>query len=347
MGTKGQKNTPITARVNAGLFNQKKGITEPLLNVGPAGVYGDNQTKDIPSPSKKRGYSMAKKKIDSPIKQVNTNVITLGEGTEGTKGTEETKVKKPYVGAANDACSAEYIAANGSGACDKYKALSQEKKDAANFDIVPGNKGSDPVEGADEVDSIPLQTRDTNDAMSPWRVRQQSRSIKKSARDIRRSKIKSAKLDASGGGKIDEDGNFQETDKLKGKDRRKAVRDARKKAKVEENYMEKDAFDKNMTARTRQVEMSSDPLGKTGTFKSADRDFTSGEMDTSIGGEQDKRNEAQIKANKIKEAAAKAAAIAKAAEDAKTKAAGNTSPAMKTANSFFKSRSPMKKNYFK
>ena len=52
MGTKGKKNTPITARVNAGLFNQKKGITEPLLNVGPAGVYGDNQTKDIPSPSK-------------------------------------------------------------------------------------------------------------------------------------------------------------------------------------------------------------------------------------------------------------------------------------------------------
>ena len=95
MGTKGKKNVPITARVNAGLFNQKKGITEPLLNVGPAGVYGDNQTKDIPSPSKKRGYSMAKKKVDSPIKQVNTNVITLGEDTEGTEGTEDKKVYTP------------------------------------------------------------------------------------------------------------------------------------------------------------------------------------------------------------------------------------------------------------
>ena len=95
MGTKGKKNTPITARVNAGLFNQKKGITEPLLNVGPAGVYGDNQTKDIPSPSKKRGYSMAKKKVDSPIKQVNTNVITLGEDTEGTEGTKDKKVYTP------------------------------------------------------------------------------------------------------------------------------------------------------------------------------------------------------------------------------------------------------------
>ena len=64
MGTKGKKNTPITARINSGLFNQKKGITEPLLGVGPAGVYGNNQTKDIPSPSKMRGYAKR-----SPLKQ--------------------------------------------------------------------------------------------------------------------------------------------------------------------------------------------------------------------------------------------------------------------------------------
>ena len=34
MGTKGSKNTPITARINTGLFNQKKGVREPLLDVG-------------------------------------------------------------------------------------------------------------------------------------------------------------------------------------------------------------------------------------------------------------------------------------------------------------------------
>ncbi len=65
MGIKGSKNTPITARINTGLFNQKKGVKEPLLDVGPAGVYGNNQTKDIPSPSKIRGYSMKA----SPFKQ--------------------------------------------------------------------------------------------------------------------------------------------------------------------------------------------------------------------------------------------------------------------------------------
>ena len=49
------KNTPITARVSTGLFNKKKGVSEPLLNVGKAGVHGNNQTRDIPSPSKMKG----------------------------------------------------------------------------------------------------------------------------------------------------------------------------------------------------------------------------------------------------------------------------------------------------
>ena len=65
MGTKGSKNTPITARISTGLFNQKKGVKEPLLDVGPAGVRGNNQTRDIPSPSKMRGFTMKA----SPFKQ--------------------------------------------------------------------------------------------------------------------------------------------------------------------------------------------------------------------------------------------------------------------------------------
>ena len=331
MGTKGKKNVPITARVNAGLFNQKKGITEPLLNVGPAGVYGDNQTKDIPSPSKIKGYSMKA----SPFKQVNTNVITLGEGTEGTEGTEETVIKGDKV---------EKIETDN----DKYLKSFESgfAKDNEGFDnitdyrlnregkykdkIIPGTKGSDPVEGVDDVGSIPIKTKDTNDAMSPWRVRQQSRSIKKSGKDVRQSQNKLDKINR----------------KLAGMDAKDKVPGNRKfdrlTSKQTENTNELDAFNKNQTARTRQVEMSSDPLGKTGTFKSADRDFTRGEMDTSIGGEQDKRNEAQIKADRIKAAAA-------AAKAAKEKAASSTNPPgpMKTANNFFKTKSPMKKNYFK
>ena len=89
MGTKGSKNTPITARINTGLFNQKKGVKEPLLDVGPAGVYGDNQTKDIPSPSKMKGYSMKA----SPFKQkVGINVLTKKQtGSTFEKGEENKK----------------------------------------------------------------------------------------------------------------------------------------------------------------------------------------------------------------------------------------------------------------
>ena len=318
MGTKGQKNTPITARVNAGLFNQKKGITEPLLNVGPAGVYGDNQTKDIPSPSKKRGYSMAKKKVDSPIKQ-QVGVNVLESSSTGEQIVKGKKITKPvntddYDGSGGYASNEDwtkFLATDAGKAYTDKNTKQVETGESEPDTVVPGTT-------TETEEFTPTQTRDTNDAMSPWRVRQQSRTIKKSARDIRRSKIKSAKLDASGGGKIDKDGNFQKTTKLKGKARREAVRDAKKKAKVEENYMEKGAFDKNMTARTRQVEMSSDPLGKNGTFESSTRD-----MDL-------------VDANKTYEGQKKII------EDG-----GVKSPSPKNTPSFFKTKSPMKKNYFK
>ena len=61
-------NKPITARVKSGMFKTK----EPLLNVGPAGVDGNNTTRTMPSPSKMKGYKMK----SSPFKQE-----TTGEGT--------------------------------------------------------------------------------------------------------------------------------------------------------------------------------------------------------------------------------------------------------------------------
>ena len=54
-------NKPITARVKSGMFKTK----EPLLNVGPAGVDGNNTTRTMPSPSKMKGYKMK----SSPFKQ--------------------------------------------------------------------------------------------------------------------------------------------------------------------------------------------------------------------------------------------------------------------------------------
>ena len=235
----GIKMIPITERVNKGLFNQKKadkfsneGVQEPLLNVGPAGVYGDNITRDTPSPAKK-GYKMssplhkesakqerknlmddmpvdkvassvAKKKnvtASSPAKQTNTSAgdVLTGNAEQTIKVDpipgKDTKVKKPYVGAANDACSAEYIAANGNGACDKYKALSQEKKDAANFDTVKGkdtcpegSTGTPP--NCEKVVPGNLQgqnTVNTGGFVKPWEARMNDRTRKINANRLNRA----------------------------------------------------------------------------------------------------------------------------------------------------------------
>jgi len=64
-------NKPITARVKSGMFKTK----EPLLNVGPAGVDGNNKTRTMPSPSKMKGYAMK----SSPFKQANAADNALQE----------------------------------------------------------------------------------------------------------------------------------------------------------------------------------------------------------------------------------------------------------------------------
>ena len=82
MGTQGKKNTPITARVSTGLFNQKKGVTEPLLNVGQAGVHGNNQTRDIPSPSKMKGYAMKASPFKQRADELKDPVVTKATKTD-------------------------------------------------------------------------------------------------------------------------------------------------------------------------------------------------------------------------------------------------------------------------
>ena len=60
---------------------------------------------------------------------------------------ESKKKKKPYVGAANDACSKEYIAKNGNGACTAYKKKKAETtpevvKETPKFEITEDTKTS-------------------------------------------------------------------------------------------------------------------------------------------------------------------------------------------------------------
>jgi hypothetical protein len=87
------KNIPITARVGKGLFGQK--ATEPVLNVGQAGVYGNNVTKGDPSPAKM---------MKSPLKQVKSSksagdlIIEQGQANVsfGSKGPDKIIKGTPY-----------------------------------------------------------------------------------------------------------------------------------------------------------------------------------------------------------------------------------------------------------
>ena len=293
MGTKGKKNIPITARVESGLFNQKKGVKEPLLNVGPAGVHGDNQTRDIPSPSKLRGYSM-KKKTESPIKQKVGVLESESTGDKIVKGKKITR-NKTFAD----------LEAEGITVTDEMKQWAKDNPNVPRDQVDTGQSEPDEVIPGDEKEKFTAtQTRDKMDAMSPWRVRQQSRSIKKSGKDVRQSQNK---LDATN----------RKLKKLSDAGITSGRKFDRLTAKQTENTNELDAFNKNMTARTRQVEMSKDPL-KTGTFDSASRDMELPDVSKTYEGQK-----TVIEAGGVK---------------------GN---GKKSSPNFFKSKSPMKKNYFK
>ena len=191
MGTKGKKNIPITARVESGLFNQKKGVTEPLLNVGPAGVHGNNKTKDIPSPSKLRGYSM-KKKTESPLKQklsdgkpIQAVITTQGAGQMITeKGKEKTKrtYKKPTKTPEGDAAYAALTPKQRKAQDDRYRARKKNQIDTPTGEFEPDTQKF--VPGKKEIKLEDLEAEGKRGISQGWEVNQQRRKQKRLSGDI-------------------------------------------------------------------------------------------------------------------------------------------------------------------
>jgi hypothetical protein len=280
-------NRPITARVKSGMFKTK----EPLLNVGPAGVDGNNKTRTMPSPSKMKGYTMK----SSPFKQAKTGdtnaadeaignsqnaqyrigpngelsarsiikVVTPGEDTF-IEGTPDVVTKKPYVGAANDACSPQYIAANGRAKCDEYEALPQKVKDEANTTTVKGTPDKT-VKGKDKVTEVPsdkkIYRKVEGRASSAYATRNNLRKAKVAARNekkYQRKEDRAARL-AKGG------------EDLSAKDQRRArkkkqAEDVNKVAKSEmlnattQSAQGQSAFDTSQKTRLQDVEDSAGSL---------------------------------------------------------------------------------------
>ena len=328
MGTKGKKNTPITARVNAGLFNQKKGITEPLLNVGPAGVYGDNQTRDIPSPSKIKGYSMKA----SPFKQAKVKadegdikVITTEKGKDTTKKVtvpgKDTKVYTPPT-----------TTPEGDAA---YAKLTQAEKDAQDAKYKEKNtkivKGKDVektvvVKGKDKKRERPVQTRDAEDTQT---ARERSNTVRGGKRMNRKEKnaaIKEAKAQA----KIDNPDDR--------KARKKAVKSAKNNAKLSQAKKDRKLAAASGAGAQRQAEQNrSISARKTGTLKSNERNLRESDMSESTKNtlvDKDLGVDTTIKTN------TNPTDVSGVTQD---EIKGQT----KKTSGFFKTKSPMKKNYFK
>jgi hypothetical protein len=196
MGTKGQKNTPITARVNAGLFNQKKGVTEPLLGVGPAGVYGNNQTRDIPSPSKLKGYpqrSPLKQKLskETPIQAV------LGSKSAGTQIIEQGDLipKEASTNRVEKGSKDEAFYKKNKSRCDKLS--NEQKQDPANKCTGFAQKREPDkvidVPGENNIRLEDLEKKGKRGINESWEVGSQGRRMKRLSDDISDAEKKSGK----------------------------------------------------------------------------------------------------------------------------------------------------------
>jgi hypothetical protein len=202
-------NTPITARISKGLFGKSSSkVTEPLLNVGPAGVSGNNQTKDIPSPSKMKS---AFKMMSSPFKQtvndkpLKDTTVTKNEDKE-TKSSEEvtstsyktgslTGKKEPQMSPAEWAA---YTAAESVGDKLYRKNFSEVKRGIRNAPTESTKKETiettKKTPQPDTVEDANILTKDKGDAQTSQDRRGNIRSGKVVARQEKRATIKEDRL---------------------------------------------------------------------------------------------------------------------------------------------------------
>lgn len=154
----------------------------------------------------------------SPLLQTKNEIATGSKVTPGKdKEVEVTETKKKdYVGAANDACSAEYIAKNGRAKCDEYEALPQSVKDDANTETITTTK----IEpGEDKVVDVDLKRKQYQDVMEgPWEQRRILRQGRMVGRQKNRYKRKLEKY-----GTFDADGKFTQKEGLSQKQQRKSM----------------------------------------------------------------------------------------------------------------------------
>ena len=213
------KNIPITARVSKGLFGQK--ATEPVLNVGQAGAYGNNVTKSDPSPAKMMKSPLKQMKSegagDKILKgqaNVSTMSTTPGEYVPGKKGgtanTDALNKQKVY---------RKELEGYGLRNPKAREAANKAAADAKAKDAASGTEGyNKPAETVKSTE--PLKVFNEGSAKTSFWRRQDDRAVTHTSRKTKRAQIQKA------GAQADVEG-------LKGKEKRDYVNKAKKDAKLE------------------------------------------------------------------------------------------------------------------
>jgi len=225
------KNIPITARVSRGLFGQK--ATEPVLNVGQAGVYGNNVTKGDPSP--------AKMMMKSPLKQVKSE----GAGDKILKGQASVKTSSPgvdkVVKGGTKVIPGEKYVPNENKWWDSLSPQQKAEHNKKTKEKIAKDPKYQPktIQEPDRIEKgQPTETKEPltifnegSAKTSFWR-RQDDRSVTHTSRKKKRADIQLAKLEAKQGytTSVDKDGKEVKTAIT---DRSKHVKEAKLKAKKE------------------------------------------------------------------------------------------------------------------
>jgi hypothetical protein len=321
------KNTPITARVKSGMFKTK----EPLLNVGPAGVDGNNKTRTMPSPSKMKGYTMK----SSPFKQnsqaeKNVTEATQNEarlsfdGTGGAGAVRETTTtikgkegKAAVAGKVTGQMSGEKMS---DAEWKNYLANESAEKKAARQkreeDAGVREKGTDAVAGTpDKVVKTKVKgdtyRKSEGDAQTPYERRQALRAAKRVARAQKAEQRKTDRLDRK-------EGTATKT--------KKQQRIDRKRTQIKTNTAVADAEAKNVINQAKQNRSTT----STKSVRGADVKNTAADFDT---------------AQQLKNL--DSGTTTGAFDKFKTPNTDLTSTAKMGNKGFFKKKSPMKMNYFK
>lgn len=343
------KNIPITARVNKGLFNGKNKVTEPLLSVGPAGVSGNNQTRNVPAPAKMMSSPLKKTKgPGDKILEGNQpkNAVTIKSTKKGVdtvvKGKDTVIPGKKYVPNENAwwrSRTPEQKAAHNK----KVRAEIAKNPDYQDKIV----KGADEiVKGKDTEEKVTLMTMNEGDAMDSYDRRQGDRAVIHTARKTKRAEIDLAKAEADKKG-------------LTGKDRRDYVGNAKKEAKLRQAEAKVAGFTGNRDAAILQNQQSKSAGGTIkGTQLDYSKEQTMSATQATASKEADiKANydyttgktftEATQKTNPASETPKPAAGTLGTTEGKDVKKEDVPTPAAKNANGFFNKKSPLKMKYFK